>query len=64
MLTADGAEDTRTDLAQAIRYAKEITIQVTLQEDTGNGRIYPPYIQIAYGTATIDSYDARSSLPV
>ena len=51
-------------MARAVRYAKEITIHVALQEDTGDGRIYPPYIEIDYGVATLDDYDTGSSLPV
>ena len=47
-----------------MRYAKDITIHVALQEDTGNGLIYPPYIQINYGVATSDNYDASSSVAV
>ena len=50
--------------ALAVRYAKDITIHVALQEETGNGRIYPPYIQINYGVATIDNFDDAADLAV
>lgn len=62
-MIADEDVNTIGDRARAVRYAQDITIHVALQEGE-TGLIYPPYIQINYGVATIDDFDAATDLAV
>ena len=46
-----------------MRYAQDITLRIQLQ-DGADGYIYPPYLEITYGFATEDNYEAESKLSV
>ena len=58
------ATDELNGRARAVRYAKDISLSVTLRDDGEDGQIYPPYFTINYGTATYDDYTANTELQV
>ncbi|XP_053401621.1 meckelin-like isoform X2 [Mercenaria mercenaria] len=52
------------DQAQMVRYAKSIRIDVQLQTDTTQGIIYPPALQIEYGTVSLADAQAGGEVDV
>ena len=53
-----------TDRAAVVRYAKSISIYVELQEDTTQGVIYPPALQIEYGSVSLEDAQAGAKAEV
>lgn len=49
---------------QAVRYAESMTLNIELQESSGDGLIRPPYLKITYATATRDDYVNRRTKEV
>lgn len=49
-----------------VRYAKSISISVSLQDDMGysGGLIYPPYVRVNYSTANLGQYKANDKVEV
>ncbi len=50
---------------QPIRYAKTVTLHVTLQTDADSrGLIFPPYLEVTYAEAFAEDYDANAKAEV
>jgi len=46
--------------AKYVRYAKSITVHIELRSDV-SGRIYPPYLEIDYDTASLGNLSHTSA---
>ena len=59
----DAGDQESSGRARAVRYAKDMTLRIKIQ-DGSDGNIYPPYLEITYGFASEDNYDANAKLSV
>ena len=60
----DEDEDAASTDARAVRFAQDIHINIQLQDGSGDGLIYPPYMRISYGHAFLDDKDANKKVQV
>ena len=61
--TGDEELDVTAD-ARAVHFAQDMTVHIELQEDSRDGRIYPPYLRINYGHALTEDRDVDKTVKV
>ncbi len=49
-------------MARAVRYVQKIVLNVELRDV--KGEIYPPFLDITYGSANLNDYDADKKVEV
>ena len=47
-----------------VRYASSMKLHVTLQSESNNGRIYPPYLEITYSHVDVGDRQGNGTVTV
>ncbi|XP_076448752.1 meckelin-like [Babylonia areolata] len=62
--SSTGSGGAASEVATYVRYAKEITLHITLQDDTKDGKIKIPYFSIKYADVSREDADAEANVEV
>ena len=47
-----------------LQYLKTSKLYVNLQDETNEGKIYPPYMELEYDTLSVDQYGTEAKVQV